>query len=86
MKTADACCEPVVSLDEAVASPLTQARNMVSRGPDGRRYLASPLKMSGSLPCEDLPAPELGHHTREILAQLGLGREDLESLAAQGVI
>ncbi|MBM3300323.1 MAG: CoA transferase, partial [Deltaproteobacteria bacterium] len=86
MTTADACCEPVVSLHQAVESPLAQARKMVNLGPDGTRHLASPLKMSGSPPHEDLPAPLLGQHTKEILGQLGLQSEHFEALATQGVI
>ena len=84
--TADACCEPVLSLQDAVNSPLAEARRMVNRGPDSRRFLGFPLKMSGSPPPDDEPAPDLGQHTREILSQLGLSTDDMELLSRQGVI
>lgn len=86
LKSVDACCEPVLSLEEAVESPLTTATGMVRQGPDGRRFLHSPLRMSGSPLTDDLPAPDLGEHTHEILSQLGLTHDDLSSLAEQGVI
>lgn len=86
MENHDACCEPVLTLDEAVDSDLVKARDMVTAGADGRPYLACPMKLSDSPLPPDLPAPELGQHTREILLQLGLGSDNLDSLAQQGVI
>lgn len=86
MENHDACCEPVLTLTEAADSNLVKARDMVTAGADGRRYLACPMKLSGSSRPPDLPAPELGQHTREVLSQLGLGSGDFESLAEQGVI
>jgi crotonobetainyl-CoA:carnitine CoA-transferase CaiB-like acyl-CoA transferase len=86
LKNVDACCEPVLSLAEAVESPLTASRNMVNQHPDGKRFLASPIKLSDSPSREDQPAPALGKHTHEILGQLGISGDDLVSLAEQGVI
>ena len=85
MRTADACCEPVVSLDQAVGSPLVQARDMLQQNADGARFLGFPIKMSSSSPAEFIPAPDLGQHTREVLGDLGLTHEDLNSLARQGI-
>jgi alpha-methylacyl-CoA racemase len=86
LKDSDACCEPVLSLEEAAASRLVEARNMITRSPDGSRFLASPVKMSDSSPADDLPAPALGADTREILNALGLSEGEIASLAEQGVI
>lgn len=86
MAEADACCEPVLSLKETVISPLVQARNMVTQTADGKRFLGSPLKMSGSPSLEDAPAPALGKHTREVLSQLGLTEQQMETLAGNGII
>ncbi len=86
LKDADACCEPVLSLEEAAASPLVQARNMISRSPDGSRFLVPPLRLSDSPYADDLPAPALGEHTGEILKRLELSDDDLASLVRQGVI
>ena len=86
MKAHDACCEPVINIAETVESELVQARSMIGRGPDGMRYLGSPVKMSGSPPAETIAAPGLGEHTAEILSTLGLNEERLQSLREQGVI
>ncbi|MDQ7783669.1 MAG: CaiB/BaiF CoA-transferase family protein [Desulfomonilaceae bacterium] len=86
MKTADACCEPVLSLAEAVGSPLTAARGMIRCMDQGRRFLGFPLKMSDSSISEDEPAPELGEHTREILTRLGMTDDEIEALRLQKVI
>jgi alpha-methylacyl-CoA racemase len=86
MRDQDACCEPVLSLKEAVESELVNARDMVVRGPGGQRFLGFPLKLSGSHPAVDAPAPRLGEHTHEILSKLGLFKQDLDVLANDGVI
>jgi len=86
MANADACCEPVVKLEQAVKSPLAEARSMVNYGPDGKRFLGCPLRLSESLPLSDEPAPALGQHTRDILAQVGITDDEIQSLAHDGVI
>ena len=50
MAEADACCEPVLNLNEAADSPLTHARSMVNRDPEGKRFLGFPLKLYESEP------------------------------------
>ncbi len=84
LRDADACCEPVVPLDQAVESPLVETRNMLERTSDGRRFLGFPMKMSLSSPVEPMPAPKLGQHTHEVLGDLGLTDEEIQSLALQG--
>ncbi len=86
MKDHDACCEPVLPLNDAVDSPLVQERQMVSTMPDGRKYLSSPIRLSQSPNQEQTPAPALGEHTREILSQAGLSDEEIGALKSQGVI
>jgi alpha-methylacyl-CoA racemase len=81
LDTADACCEPVHSVAEALVSPPVQALGMVSRS-----GLLPPLHLSarpGSVP---QAAPALGQHTSEVLTELGYGAEDRARLADQGVI
>jgi alpha-methylacyl-CoA racemase len=86
MEHADACCEPVLSLDDAASSQLACARSMVRKAPDGKRFLASPLSMTDSPPVDEVPPPDLGQHTREVLGQLGLTEQAMSSLAREGVI
>jgi alpha-methylacyl-CoA racemase len=82
----DACCEPVLSLEEAVESQLTASRGMLNLHPDGKRFLASPIRLSDSPSLADQPAPALGQHTHEVLSQLGLSARELTSLSEHGVI
>ncbi len=86
MKNHDACCEPVVSIKDAVKSDLVKARDMVNSVPTGHRCLASPFKLSGSSAANDIPAPGLGEHTRETLSELGLSAKELDRLSREGVI
>ncbi|MCA1962035.1 MAG: CoA transferase [Desulfomonile sp.] len=87
MKGHDACCEPVLTLTEAADSELLRSRGMITAATGGRpRQLGCPLKLSGSQPTEDVPAPLLGQHTHEVLGKLGLSADKLKELAKQGVI
>ena len=86
MAGADACCEPVLNLYEAVDSPLALARSMVNSDPEGKRSLGFPLKLSANLLPPDNPAPNLGEHTREVLKGVGMTDDELRSLAYDGVI
>jgi crotonobetainyl-CoA:carnitine CoA-transferase CaiB-like acyl-CoA transferase len=86
MGAVDACCEPVLNLEEASRSSLAGARGMINRAEQGRRFLGFPLRMSDSPRTADEPAPELGEHTREILSRLGLTDDEMESLRSQKVI
>ncbi|MBI4966193.1 MAG: CoA transferase [Desulfomonile tiedjei] len=85
-KNADACCEPVLSLADASNSTLVATRQMINRNREGGRALGFPLILGHSPVPDDIPAPALGEHTREILEQLGLGPDEIESLARQGTI
>jgi crotonobetainyl-CoA:carnitine CoA-transferase CaiB-like acyl-CoA transferase len=86
MKDHDACCEPVLGLDEAADSELIRARGMISERAGAARQIAGPLRLSGSPLPEELPAPDLGEHTAEILSTIGVNEDELKSLAAMGVI
>ncbi|MGD9124063.1 MAG: CaiB/BaiF CoA-transferase family protein [Desulfarculaceae bacterium] len=84
-KDHDACCEPVLGLDEVLSSELVRSRGMVT-SLEGLTYLACPLKLPDSpLPAET-PAPALGQHTDEILQDLGLDTDEIARLEEQGVV
>ena len=86
MKVHDACCEPVVSINDAVESELVKSRNMLNIGQGGNRYLAPPFRLSESNIVNDVPAPALGQHTSEILSRLGVSEDELQRLSREGVI
>jgi crotonobetainyl-CoA:carnitine CoA-transferase CaiB-like acyl-CoA transferase len=80
----------IYSVKDIVEDPHYQARGMIvdSTLPDGVR-----VKMPGIVPTlSETPGavqwqgPELGQHTAEVLAGLGMGEADIARLRAQGVV
>lgn len=86
MKGYDACCEPVLNLQETASTDLVQAAAMIDETSEDERHLAFPLRFSASKPEKHKPAPLLGEHTHEVLAGLGLSPQEIEVLSRQGVI
>jgi len=86
LKDCDACCEPVLSLHDAVNSELTEARHMVSEADPGHRQLGSPLKLSDSPVQAESPSPGLGAHTKEILSRIGVSEDHFQDLRSKGVV
>ena len=74
----DCCCEPVLALDEAFAHPQARQRGLLREG-----WLATPLT---SPAVESAPAPQLGQHTAQILAELGYSLDDVQRLRQNGVV
>jgi crotonobetainyl-CoA:carnitine CoA-transferase CaiB-like acyl-CoA transferase len=77
----DACCDPVYSVEEALASAPVQALDMLT--PFGLR---PPVRLSSRQ--DDVPstAPGLGQHTLELLGELGYDRASVQRLCEQGVV
>jgi crotonobetainyl-CoA:carnitine CoA-transferase CaiB-like acyl-CoA transferase len=50
------------------------------------KMLAFPGRASATPPRIDRPAPLLGQHTAEVLGEIGLSAEEIDRLAAEGVI
>jgi CoA:oxalate CoA-transferase len=83
-------CGPVPSVDQVFADPQIAAQSMVMDVPHpGRgsvRMTGFPMKFFQS-PCRVRhPAPELGEHSDEMLAQLGYGEAERDALRRNEVV
>jgi len=84
----DAMIEPVLEIDEALESELVRERQMVIEweqpelGPV--RQLGVPVKLSRTPGDVHAPAPALGEHTTEVLAEAGLSEDEIAALYESG--
>ncbi len=76
----DACCEPVLTLEEMACHPQVIERRMVEAS-----GAAFPIKVSGEEPKVN-PAPLLGQHTAQLLLEAGLTAEEIDILEEAGVL
>ena len=88
----DCCVEPVLDLDQVLASDHAAARGMVVEldQPGAAapvRQLGVPVKLSRT-PGEPgrRPGPSLGEHTEEVLLELGYGSEEIRALFEAGAV
>jgi len=86
----DVPCAPVVSLDEMLVHPQIVANGTLV---EYEHPLIGPLRQPRATPnfasMHDaglVPAPGLGDHTEEILAEIGLSRPSIQSLLSAGVV
>jgi len=89
LHAADACVEPVLDLDEALAQPQVEARHGVVEGVAGEarfKTVASPIRLGETPVRLRRPVPALGQHTDEVLRESGYGAREIESLRGRGVI
>jgi len=88
-KKVDACCEPVLSLTEALNDPYAIERGMVVEVnlPDGKkvRQLASPIKFSETIPEYNNAGTPPGIHTKKVLLELGYREEEIGAFEKTGL-
>jgi len=81
-------CGPVLNVVEMHAHPQTVARDMVpvvEHPVAGTvRTIGLPVKFSASPGAITAPAPIFGEHTREVLAEHGFSREEIDALIGEG--
>ena len=86
----DCCIEPILDLDEALSSELVREREMlIERQQPGLgtvRQLGSPLRLSRTPADPRRPAPALGEHTEEVLADAGLSSGEVAKLRESGAV
>jgi alpha-methylacyl-CoA racemase len=79
----DACCEPVLDLDEVSSHPQVVARELITARDTGVEVRPA-VQLRRDWRRSD--APRLGQHTDEVLEELGFDRSRLEALRRGGVI
>jgi crotonobetainyl-CoA:carnitine CoA-transferase CaiB-like acyl-CoA transferase len=78
---ADGCCEPVYTLEEALsAAPVRALRMLADSG------ILPPVRLSAAFEIGQDPAPALGQHTAELLAELGYDEQAVAELKRRGVV
>jgi len=88
LKGTDACCEPVYTLNEALASAPVQALGMLTGAGllPPVRLSAQPARPSNPDRMPFIRAPSLGQHTAALLTELGYDAAEVERLEGQGVV
>jgi formyl-CoA transferase len=76
---------PINRVSQALSDLQAQHRAMV-RMLAGTPVVGSPVRIDGERADSDLPPPMLGEHTTEVLADLGIGPEDIARLKSTGVV
>ncbi len=88
LEAEDVPCGPIYSIAEMVADPQTAAREMVVELEHPRagvtRALGLPIKLSQTPGKVARPAPLLGQHTREVLAEFDFTAREIDALLASG--
>ncbi len=79
----DGCVEPVNSFEEMLAHPQIRARGYVHEEEGLPVTMNSPFAFARRAMS---PAPGLGEHTRESLHAIGLGEQEIDELARDGII
>jgi crotonobetainyl-CoA:carnitine CoA-transferase CaiB-like acyl-CoA transferase len=83
LSSLDACCEPVLRLDEAAVHPQVAARRLLG-------HQVSGVEVRPAVVLRDdwrrRDAPRLGEHNEEVLAEAGLEANAIEGLRQAGVI
>ncbi|HTW34286.1 MAG TPA: CoA transferase [Rhizomicrobium sp.] len=78
-------CGPVNTIAQAVNDPQIAARGLLVEV-DGRRFTRAPITLSGTPVTVKTGAAAVGQHTREVLHACGYRDQDIDDLAASGVV
>ncbi len=78
---------PVNDLDEVWTDPQVAGRDLLRTLPDGKTQVADlPVKTRGDYEWVRETYPELGEHSRELLAEAGLSEAEVAALVEEGVV
>ena len=87
LKDVEACVEPV--LDPAEAFTTGPAAALLSEQAAGSPRLATPacpVRLRDTPAAARRPAPRLGEHTREVLAEAGYSADQIEGMRQAGAV
>jgi len=79
----DACCEPVLDLDEVARHPQISARRLIDERATGLEVRPAVVMRED---WRRMDPPGLGDHTAEVLAEVGVDASRLEELRKSGVV
>ena len=79
----DACCEPVLDLDEVARHPQISARRLIDERATGLEVRPAVVMRED---WRRMDPPGLGEHTAEVLAEVGVDADRLEELRKSGVV
>jgi crotonobetainyl-CoA:carnitine CoA-transferase CaiB-like acyl-CoA transferase len=86
----DVWCAPVNSFDEALEDPVVRDSGAIAtfEHPDAGqvRVVGHPIAYGSGVATVRRVPPRLGEHTREALAEVGYSAEQIDEMAAEGVI
>jgi crotonobetainyl-CoA:carnitine CoA-transferase CaiB-like acyl-CoA transferase len=80
---------PVQAPDELLTDAQADAAGLFVDVPTSDapvRMLAGPVDFDGAAAWPQLPSPQLGEHTAQVLLELGLSHDDISRFASEGVI
>jgi crotonobetainyl-CoA:carnitine CoA-transferase CaiB-like acyl-CoA transferase len=81
----DVCVEPVLELAGA-AEAAAHAVELQHAGGSTFHTVATPIRLSATPPAFRRPAPGLGEHTAEVLAEAGFTGREIDALRGEGVL
>jgi crotonobetainyl-CoA:carnitine CoA-transferase CaiB-like acyl-CoA transferase len=86
LRAADILCGPINSVADVLADPALKAcLPILDTGlPNTARTMGAPIRYDGEFFAVRHPSPAKGQHTREVLAEIGYGPQEIEALLASG--
>lgn len=82
---ADVPFAPVLTVAEAVDHPQTRWLELMEPDGGGEGFVRPPWRFGGARPRRDMQVPQIGEHSRDVLAPY-LGAEEIERLIDTGVV